>query len=76
MKKPRKFSSVGTIHMCFTVKNIDKIYKKLKRNKVKFFFPPLSSDYDSVKTYFCYDPDFNLVQFVEGKQIRKKKKLH
>ena len=74
VKKRRKYTPVGTIHMCFTVKNIDKVYKKLKTNKVKFFSPPLSSVYDPVKTCFCYDPDFNLVQFVEGKQIRKKTK--
>tara|TARA_Y100000591_G_scaffold327697_1_gene352697 strand:- start:573 stop:1028 length:456 start_codon:yes stop_codon:yes gene_type:complete len=72
VKKPRKYSPVGTIHMCFTVKNIHKVYKRLKTNKVKFFSPPLSSIYDPVKTCFCYDPDFNLIQFVEGKQIRKK----
>lgn len=71
--KPRRYSPIGTIHMCFTVKNIGKVYKRLKKNKVKFFSPPLSSIYDPVKTCFCYDPDFNLVQLVEGKQIRKKK---
>ncbi len=72
IKKPRRYYPVGTIHMCFTVTNINHIYSKLKRNKIKFFSPPLSSDYDNVKTCFCYDPDFNLVQFVEGRQIRKK----
>jgi len=72
IKKPRRYYPVGTIHMCFTVKNIGQVYKKLKREKVKFLSPPLASDYDNVKTCFCYDPDFNLVQFVEGKQIRKK----
>ena len=72
IKKPRKYNPVGTMHLCFTVKNIDGLYKKLKKNKVKFFSPPLKSDYDDVKTCFCYDPDYNLVQFVEGKRIRKK----
>lgn len=70
--KPRKYSPVGTIHLCFTVKNINKLYKKLKKNKVKFLSEPLSSVYDPVKTCFCYDPDFNLIQFVEGGQIKKK----
>ena len=72
VKKPRKYTPVGTVHMCFTVKNIDQVYKKLKKDRVKFFSPPLASDFDPVKTCFCYDPDFNLVQFVEGKQIKKK----
>ena len=72
IKKPRRYYPVGTMHMCFTVSNIDGIYKKLKKNKVRFFSPPLKSDFDDVKTCFCYDPDYNLVQFVEGKQIKKK----
>ncbi len=72
IKKPRKYTPVGTMHLCFTVKNIDNLYKRLKKNKIKFFSPPLKSDYDDVKTCFCYDPDYNLVQFVEGKRIRKK----
>ena len=70
--KPRKYSPVGTIHLCFTVKNIDKLYRKLKKNKVKFLSEPLSSVYDPVKTCFCYDPDYNLIKFVEGGQIKKK----
>ena len=72
IKKPRRYYPVGTMHMCFTVNNIDSMYKKLKKNKVRFFSPPLKSDFDDVKTCFCYDPDYNLVQFVEGKQIKKK----
>ena len=46
--------------------------QSLKRNKVKFFSPPLASDYDNVKTCFCYDPDFNLVQLVQGGNIKVK----
>jgi len=72
IKKPRRYYPVGTMHLCFTVKNIERTYRKLKKNRIKFFSPPLASDYDNVKTCFCYDPDYNLVQFVEGKQIRKK----
>ena len=49
------------------------MYKKLKNKGVKFFSKPLNSIYDPVKTCFCYDPDYNLIQFVEGKQIKKKK---
>jgi|TARA_Y100000310_G_scaffold342113_1_gene443842 catechol 2,3-dioxygenase-like lactoylglutathione lyase family enzyme len=65
IQKPKRFYNVGAMHLCFTVKKIDNLYKKLKRNKVKFLSPPLKSDFDPVKTCFCYDPDFNLVQFVE-----------
>lgn len=71
--KPIKYRKIGTIHLCFTVNKIDNLYKKLKKNGVKFFSKPLNSVYDPVKTCFCYDPDYNLIQFVEGNQIKKKK---
>ena len=70
IKKPKKYTQIGQLHVCFTVKNILSVYKKLKKNRVKFISPPLSSNYDEVKTCFCYDPDFNLVQLVEGKHIK------
>tara|TARA_A100001011_G_scaffold371692_1_gene429302 strand:- start:632 stop:1084 length:453 start_codon:yes stop_codon:yes gene_type:complete len=72
IKKPRRYYPVGTMHICVTVKNISAVYRRLKKKRVKFLSPPLASDFDPVKTCFCYDPDYNLVQFVEGKQIRKK----
>ena len=59
------------IHICFTVKNIENLYKKLKKNKVLCISKPLASDFDDVKL-FCYDPDYNLVQLVEGKPIKFK----
>ena len=72
VKKPKKYTKVGEIHLCFTVKKIDKLYQKLKRNRVKFLSPPLKSVFDPVKTCFCYDPDFNLIQLVEGGNIKVK----
>ena len=69
-KKPKSMFNLGIIHMCFTVPNIEKLYKRLKKNKVKFFSPPLKSPFDPVSTCFCYDPDFNLIQFVEGAQVK------
>ena len=72
VKKPKKYTNVGEIHLCFTVKKIDKLYQKLKRNGVKFLSPPLKSVFDPVKTCFCYDPDFNLIQLVQGGNIKVK----
>ena len=71
-KMPRSMVELGTAHMCFTVPNIKKLYKRLKRNKVKFFSPPLKSPYDPVTTCFCYDPDYYLVQFVQGAQVKSR----
>ena len=71
-KKPENYTKIGAIHICFTVKNIENLYKKLKKNKVLCISKPLASDFDDVKTFFCYDPDYNLVQLVEGKPIKIK----
>ena len=53
------------MHICFTVKNIEKFFNKLKKNNIKFISPPLKSDFDPVKTCFFFDPDNNYVQIVE-----------
>ena len=65
ISKPRRYSPVGTIHLCFTVKNIDNYFKRLSKNKIKFISPPLKSDFDPVSTCFFLDPDYNYVQLVE-----------
>ena len=72
IKKPKNYTKVGEMHLCFTVKKINKLYKRLKKNKVKFLSPPLKSTFDPVVTCFCYDPDFNLVQLVQGGNIKVK----
>jgi catechol 2,3-dioxygenase-like lactoylglutathione lyase family enzyme len=68
----KKFNQIGKIHLCFTVKNINSLYLKLRKKKVVFLSRPLSSPFDKVKTCFCYDPDLNLIQFVEGENLQKK----
>jgi len=37
IKKPKKYTKVGEMHLCFTVKKIDKLYQKLKKIR-NFFF--------------------------------------
>lgn len=64
-KKIHKFNKLKQMHICFTVKNIEKFFNKLKKNNIKFISPPLKSDFDPVKTCFFFDPDNNYVQIVE-----------
>tara|TARA_B100001248_G_C27369910_1_gene451108 strand:+ start:72 stop:494 length:423 start_codon:yes stop_codon:yes gene_type:complete len=56
---------IGTMHMCFTVKDIEKLYKKIKKKGFRCFSNPLESPYNPVSTFFCYDPDNNIVQYTE-----------
>lgn len=57
--------SIGFTHVAFLVLDLDKLYKKLKRSRVKFTTPPEISPDDYVKVTFCKDPDGNLVELVE-----------
>ena len=43
---------IGTMHMCFTVKNIEKLYKKKKKG-FRCFSNPLESPYNPVSTFFA-----------------------
>ena len=56
---------IGTMHMCFAVKDIEKLYKKIKKKGFRCFSNPLESPYNPVSTFFCYDPDNNIVQYTE-----------
>ena len=55
-------------------KDLDKFCKKLEKSSIEFISEPLQSDFDNVKTCFCYDFDNNLIQFVEGRKDFKSRK--
>ena len=59
------FNAIGCNHVCFTVDDIESLYNRMSSRGVKFVTRPLQSDFDPVKTCFCYDPDGTLIQFVE-----------
>ena len=40
VKKPKSMFDLGIIHMCFTVPNIEKLYKRLKKIRSNFFHHP------------------------------------
>jgi len=50
-------------HIAFTVKNIEKFYKKLVKNKVSILTEPMKLK--KVKLFFARDFDGNLIEFVE-----------
>ncbi len=48
-----------------TVKNIDKLYIKLKSKGVNFLHKPLLSEDKKVKLAFCKSPDNVLIEMVQ-----------
>jgi len=64
-KKAKKITNPGYTHISFTVENIDKIYNKLRDNKIKFISSPKISKDGNVKVVFCQDPEGNFIELVE-----------
>ena len=64
-KKPKMFPKKGYGHISFTVKGLDSEYKRLSKLGVKFLSRPLHSPVNKTKLCFGYDPDGNLIEFIE-----------
>ena len=57
--------SNGYTHISLTVKRIDNLYKKLKKNKIKFNSKPLISADGKVKMTYCKTPEGGFLELVE-----------
>jgi catechol 2,3-dioxygenase-like lactoylglutathione lyase family enzyme len=57
--------NVGLAHIALEVSDINKIYKKLKRNKVRFLSKPTVSSEKFAKVCYCFDPSNVRVELVE-----------
>ena len=55
----------GLTHYAMTVKNIDKLYQRLKKKGVTFINKPLLSEDKNVKLAFCKSPDGVFIEMVE-----------
>lgn len=64
-KKNIKPYTVGYTHISITVKNISRIYKKLKANKIKFNAVPQKSSDNKVKMTYCRTPEGAFLELVE-----------
>lgn len=60
-----KLNYLGLTHYAMTVKNIDKLYKVLKKKGVKFINEPLMSEDKNVKLAFCKSPDGVYIEMVQ-----------
>ena len=61
----RQIIQIGVSHYALTVKNLDNLYERLKRENIKFFHKVQKSPDGNVKIAFCRDPEGNILELVE-----------
>jgi len=64
-KKPKVAKRARYNHISFTIENLDREYKRLSRRGVRFISKPMQAPHGKTKICFGYDPDNNLIEFVE-----------
>jgi len=64
-QRPKALPKKGFNHVSFSITNLDKEYKRMRRYGVKFISKPLRSPTGDTKLCFGYDPDGNLIEFIE-----------
>ncbi len=60
-----KINSPGLTHISLTVENLEQLYKKFKKNKIKFLSKPQVSSDKKVKLVFCKSPENIFIELVE-----------
>lgn len=63
--KPKITPKKGYNHVSFTVRNLNREYKRLSKMEVRFLSLPLKSPVTNTKLCFAHDPDGNLIEFME-----------
>jgi len=63
--KQPKIVTNSNSHISLTVDNLDKLYKKLKSNNIKFLSEPIIDPEGKNKLCFCFDTEGNLLELVE-----------
>ncbi len=64
-ERPRIAPQGGYNHISFTVCDIENEYKRLGKSGVRFISRPVRSPDNATKVCFGYDPDGNLIEFIE-----------
>lgn len=64
-KNPKIANKQRYNHISFSVDNLEREYKRLKKQGVRFISPPMQAPHGKTKICFGYDPDNNLIEFVE-----------
>jgi len=64
-RSPKKLPKAGYNHISFTVEDLDYECNRLKKLGVRFISQPIKAPDGKTKICFGYDPDKNLIEFVE-----------
>jgi catechol 2,3-dioxygenase-like lactoylglutathione lyase family enzyme len=65
--QPNKLiNDTGITHICLNVSNLSELYFELSNKKIIFINEPLINNSKTAKVCFCYDPEGNLLEFVES----------
>ena len=64
-QNPKIKPAPGYNHISFTIKNLEREYKRLHKLGVKFISAPITAPDKKTKICFGYDPDKNLIEFIE-----------
>ena len=62
---PRSIADFHIGHLCFTVDDLDAVYRQLVEKKVRFLSKPVVVKQTGAKFNYAYDPDGNLIEFVQ-----------
>lgn len=64
-QKPKVLAKANYSHISLTAKNLDYEYRRLSRRGVRFISAPCQSPGRKTKICFAFDPDDNLIEFIE-----------
>ncbi len=62
----KSINDTGITHICLNVSNLNELYFELSNKKIIFINEPLINNSKTAKVCFCYDPEGNLLEFVES----------
>ncbi|MDD5173360.1 MAG: VOC family protein [Candidatus Omnitrophota bacterium] len=64
-QRPKTPANKTYNHLSFNVSGLEREYKRLKKRGVKFISQPVITPNGKSKLCSCYDPDNNLIEFIE-----------
>jgi hypothetical protein len=65
-KSNKSINDTGITHICLNVSNLNELYFELSNKKINFINEPIVNESKTAKVCFCYDPEGNLLEFVES----------